>query len=38
MNVELQKSLTRLTGELGWKTLAKLYQEEFLRGRTDHQP
>jgi len=38
MNVELQKSLTQLTGELGWKTLTKLYQEEFSRGRTDHQP
>jgi len=32
---ELKKALSRLTrGELGWKTLTKLYQQEFSRGRT----
>jgi hypothetical protein len=32
---ELEKTLSRLTrGELGWKTLTKLYQQEFSRGRT----
>jgi hypothetical protein len=32
---ELKMALSRLTrGELGWKTLTKLYQQEFSRGRT----
>jgi hypothetical protein len=35
---DFQKALSELTeSDLGWKTLTRLYQEEFSRGRTDHQ-